>query len=110
MIFELKDEARNQMKMMKKNSKQDVEKAVNNLGKFASELEKSNKDFADILRDKNNEVISLEFDRSFTRGKKFVINLFEIMDLFREHHSREENIQFDEFMGNPMFMHIESVA
>lgn len=79
------------MKLMKKNSKKDIEKAVTNLGKYAEELSKQNKEFAGIMKEIKMRDIKLEFDRPITRGKRIVISLREILDIFREHHTREEN-------------------
>ena len=41
--------------------------------------------------------------------EQFVISLEEMLDGFRQLHSSNENDEFDEFLGNPIFMKIIEV-
>jgi hypothetical protein len=95
--------------MKRSNSKKDVEKAVENLGSYAQELKKQNKDFAELMDTIGIKEIPIKYDKPLHRGKKYVFSLKEILDIFRDQHSKEENVQFEKFMGHPLFMHIISI-
>jgi len=80
--------------MMKKNSKTEIKQAIENLGDYAESLQKQNSDVSETLQNLSD---TIQMNISWPMGVYWWISLHlrEILDDFREHHSREENKNFD---------------